>query len=68
MTDEKEQWYINKIHALEGTLIEDSKYFHLLRKLIPFFGRYEDLAVIMSNAMGLRKALKFAVKVDLKKG
>lgn len=65
MTDKKEQQYIDKIHMLQNTIAEDSKYFSLLKRLIPNFGRYEDLAVIMNNALGLRNALKFARKVDL---
>ncbi len=65
MSDEEIQLWINKYHILSKTKREDDKWFALIKKLIPNFNRYEDLAEEMADKYGLAQAMKKARKVKL---
>ena len=63
--DDNIQRYINENHRLNEFIVNESKNYELLKKLIPNFVKYEDEANRLIHKHGINAALKTAREIKL---
>ncbi len=61
----KDQEYIDRISMLQKSIARSGQEYSLLKKLIPDFEIYEDIANELISKYGIIKALKKSTKISI---